>query len=73
MFENYHLSENAEIVTKKVPGKKSLELLGIQEKLESSNRSYLRGIPIAFESAKSATVKDVDGNIFIDFLSTIIY
>jgi len=25
MFENYHLSEGAKIVTKKVPGKKSLE------------------------------------------------
>jgi len=69
MFENYHLSESAKIVTKKVPGKKSLELLNMQEKLESSNRSYYRGIPIAFESAKGSTVKDVDGNIFIDFLS----
>ena len=69
MFEDYHFSEDVKIVTKKVPGKKSLELLGMQEKLESSNRSYPKRIPIAFESAKGATIKDVDGNIFIDFLS----
>lgn len=69
MFERYHFSENAKIVSKKVPGEKSLELLAKQEKLESKNRSYPRGIPVAFESAKGATLKDVDGNIFIDFFS----
>lgn len=69
MFEKYHLTENAKIVTKKVPGEKSLKLLAAQDELESKNRSYPRGIPIAFDSAKGATVKDVDGNIFIDFFS----
>ncbi len=69
MFEDYHFSEDAKIITKKIPGEKSLELLTEQEKLESKNRSYPRDIPITFESAKGATVKDVDGNIFIDFLS----
>jgi len=69
MFEDYHFSDDAKIISKKVPGEKSLELLAEQEKLESRNRSYSRGIPIAFESAKGATVKDVDGNIFIDFFS----
>jgi len=69
MFEDYHFSENAKIITGKVPGDKSLALLAEQDKLESKNRSYPRGIPIAFESAKGATVKDVDGNTFIDFFS----
>jgi len=36
MFEGYHFSEDVKIVTKKVPGKNSLELLSMQEKLESS-------------------------------------
>jgi len=69
MFEDYHFSEDAKIVTKKIPGNKSLELLSEQDELESKNRSYPKGIPIAFESARGATVKDVDGNIFIDFFS----
>jgi diaminobutyrate-2-oxoglutarate transaminase len=69
MFEDYHFSEDAKIITKKVPGEKSLDLLAEQEKMESKNRSYPRGIPIAFESAKGATVKDVNGNIFVDFFS----
>lgn len=69
MFEKYHLSENAKIITDSVPGKESLKLLEIQEKAESNNRSYPRGIPIAFDSAKGAIIKDVDGNQYIDFLS----
>ncbi len=69
MFEEYHYSENAKLVSPKIPGKKSLELLAEQEKLESRNRSYPRWIPIAFDSAKGATIKDVDGDIFIDFFS----
>jgi diaminobutyrate-2-oxoglutarate transaminase len=69
MFDDYHFSDDAKIISKKIPGEKSLELLDEQKKLKSRNRSYPWGIPIAFESAKGATVKDVDGNIFIDFFS----
>lgn len=69
MFEKYHLSENAKIITDSVPGKESLKLLEIQERLESNNRSYPRGIPIAFDSAMGAIIKDIDGNQYIDFLS----
>ncbi len=69
MFEKYHLSEKAKIITDSVPGKESLKLLKIQEKVESNNRSYPRGIPIAFDSAKGAIIKDIDGNQYIDFLS----
>lgn len=71
MFEEYHYSENAKLVSPKIPGKKSLELLAEQEKLESRNRSYPRWIPIAFDSAKGATIKDVDGDIFIDFFPVV--
>jgi len=69
MFSKYHLSENAKIITNSVPGKESLKLLEIQEKVESNNISYPRGIPIAFDLAKGAIVQDVDGNQYIDFLS----
>ncbi|MFA5248349.1 MAG: aspartate aminotransferase family protein [Patescibacteria group bacterium] len=69
MFDEYHLFDGAKIITNKIPGKKSKELLSAQDKLESRNRSYPRGIPIAYESAKGAIIKDVDGNIFVDFFS----
>ena len=69
MFEEYHFSENAKIITSKIPGPKSEELLIKQEELESNNRSYPRGIPIAFDKAKGASVTDVDGNMYLDFFS----
>lgn len=68
-FRNYHLSESQKIVTKSVPGKRSLKLLRIQAKLESNNRSYPRSIPLVFDLAKGAVVQDVDGNRYIDFFS----
>lgn len=69
MFEKYHFSENAKIVSSKIPGAKSRELLKKQEELESNNRSYPRGIPIAFDKAKGGSITDVDGNLYIDFFS----
>lgn len=69
MFEKYHFSENAKITTSKIPGPKSEELLRKQEEFESNNRSYPRGIPIAFDRARGASVIDVDGNVYLDFFS----
>lgn len=43
MFESYHLADNARIVTKKIPGPKSVELLEAQEELESNNRADSSG------------------------------
>ena len=40
-----------------------------QELLESRAVSYPRGIPIAFESGRGATIRDVDGNTYIDFFA----
>lgn len=68
-WENLHASSGAKIVTKSVPGPKSIALLKKQEELESNNRSYPRGIPVAFQSGRGAIIEDVDGNKFIDFLS----
>ncbi len=34
---------------------------------EGNAVSYSRGIPVALEEAKGVTLKDVDGNIYIDF------
>jgi diaminobutyrate-2-oxoglutarate transaminase len=70
MFSKYHLSENAKIITNSISGEESLKLLEIQEKVESNNISYPRGIPIAFDLAEGAIIQDVDGNQYIDFLSS---
>jgi diaminobutyrate-2-oxoglutarate transaminase len=49
------------------PGQKSKEFLDFQESSESSAVSYPRGLPMAVQRAKGATVEDVDGNVYIDF------
>ncbi|MGB8816153.1 MAG: aspartate aminotransferase family protein [Minisyncoccia bacterium] len=69
MFEKYHLSNNAQILTSSVPGQESLKLLIDQEKYESNNRSYPRDIPLAFDLAKGSILQDIDGNRYIDFTS----
>lgn len=68
-FTHYHLSDDARIITNEVPGPKSTQLLNKQDRLESNNRSYPRGIPIALERAEGSIIEDVDGNRFIDFFA----
>lgn len=50
-----------------VPGPRSSELLRRQAELESNARSYPRSVPIAIEEGFGATMKDADGNTFLDF------
>lgn len=54
-----------------VPGPKTRELLAKQRKLDSSAVAYPKDIPIAFEEGKGATVRDVDGNTYIDMFGGI--
>ncbi len=49
------------------PGQKSKEFLDFQTSSESSAVSYPKGLPMAVQKAKGATVEDVDGNVYIDF------
>lgn len=49
------------------PGPKSQEYLDHQASHESSAVSYPKGMPMAIERARGATVEDVDGNLYIDF------
>jgi diaminobutyrate-2-oxoglutarate transaminase len=65
-FEEMHF-EPAPALSGEVPGPRSRELLAEQEELESSARSYPRSVPIAIEAGRGATMRDVDGNTFIDF------
>ncbi|WP_020578723.1 aspartate aminotransferase family protein [Actinopolymorpha alba] len=52
-----------------LPGPRSADLLAHQEQWESSARSYPRHLPIALADGAGSYVRDVDGNVFIDFLA----
>ncbi|GAA2532627.1 diaminobutyrate--2-oxoglutarate transaminase family protein [Pilimelia columellifera] len=52
-----------------LPGPRSAEFLARQDRWESNARSYPRRLPIAIAEASGSYVRDVDGNVFIDFLN----
>ena len=53
------------------PGPKASALLKLQEKYESAAGLYPKSLPLALAEAKGSTVKDVDGNLFLDFYAGI--
>lgn len=63
--------EEAPRVVVKPPGPKSQELLARQRSLETRAVIYSKAFPFAIDSAKGATIKDVDGNLYVDWLSGI--
>jgi diaminobutyrate-2-oxoglutarate transaminase len=52
-----------------LPGPASKPLLERQEQRESNARTYPRRLPIAIKRASGSYIEDLDGNIFIDFLT----
>jgi diaminobutyrate-2-oxoglutarate transaminase len=50
-----------------IPGPRSRELLQAQAELESNARSYPRSVPIALARGRGATMRDADGNTYLDF------
>ena len=54
-----------------VPGPKTRDLLEKQEEIDSSAVAYPDDIPIAFEDGAGATVRDADGNTYIDLFAGI--
>jgi diaminobutyrate-2-oxoglutarate transaminase len=52
-----------------LPGPASKPLLDRQEQRESNARTYPRRLPIAIKRASGSYIEDLDGNIFIDFLT----
>ncbi len=65
-FDDLHF-QPAPALSGEVPGPRSREMLVEQDELESSARSYPRSVPVAIEAGRGATMRDVDGNTFIDF------
>jgi len=53
----------------KPPGPRSKELLSKQEELETRAVVYSKAFPFAIDSAENATIKDVDGNLYIDWVA----
>ncbi len=54
-----------------VPGPNSRTLLKRQREIDSDAVAYPRRVPIALEEARGATIRDVDGNTFLDFFAGI--
>ena len=54
-----------------VPGPESRRLLEKQEEIDSSAVAYPDDIPVAFKEAKGATLRDADGNTYIDMFAGI--
>jgi diaminobutyrate-2-oxoglutarate transaminase len=55
------------LLVTEIPGPKSKRAAERQARFETGSRVYSSIFPIAVEQAKGSTVKDVDGNIFVDW------
>ena len=55
----------------KPPGPRSKELLKKQEEFETRAVVYSKAFPFAIDSADNATIRDVDGNLYVDWVSGI--
>ncbi len=64
-----HREITAPRVRGSLPGPRSAELLERQARQESNARTYPRSLPIAIEAGSGSFVRDLDGNVFIDFLA----
>jgi diaminobutyrate-2-oxoglutarate transaminase len=67
-LETLSLSDAPRILTVP-PGPRSRALLERQARRESNARTYARGLPVALAEARGATLRDVDGNVYIDCLA----
>ncbi len=61
--------EKAPVIKETPPGKRSLEILKIQDEIETNARTYTKIFRFAVKEAKGATVKDVDENVYIDWFA----
>lgn len=68
LFEDFQFAP-APAVDGPLPGPRSRAMLAEQGRLESRARTYPRSLPIAMEAGLGATLRDVDGNTFIDFFA----
>lgn len=69
-FEKLSYEEAPKIIVKP-PGEKSKLLLNLQKQLETESVVYPKIFQMAIDSAKGATIRDVDGNYYIDWIAGI--
>lgn len=67
-FDGMHF-EPAPSLSGELPGERTRAMLAEQDELESNARSYPRAVPLAIEEGRGATLRDVDGNTFIDLFA----
>lgn len=68
-IDELHFSQEPDVGS--VPGEKTQQLLQRQREIDSSAVAYPNHIPIAFEEGRGATLRDADGNTFLDFFAGI--
>ena len=68
-IHDLHFAEEPSV--DQVPGPESRRLLKKQEEIDSSAVAYPDDIPVAFKEAKGATLRDADGNTYIDMFAGI--
>jgi diaminobutyrate-2-oxoglutarate transaminase len=65
-FKELHFADAPDI-NGRVPGPVSQQMLAEQAAIESNARSYPRSVPVAWAQGRGATIRDVDGNTYLDF------
>jgi len=58
--------DDAPKIRTKLPGPRSAEIIAKQSNLETKGIVYPKSFPVAWEAGKGATLRDADGNVFID-------
>ena len=69
-IHDIHFAQEPRVETG-IPGPQSRTLIERQRAIESNVVAYPRDVPIAPAEALGATVRDVDGNVFLDFFAGI--
>jgi diaminobutyrate-2-oxoglutarate transaminase len=68
-IDELHFTEEPDVDA--VPGPDSETLLERQQSVDSNAVAYPTRVPIALKEAKGATIRDADGNTFLDFFAGI--
>ena len=68
-IDELHFSQEPDVGD--VPGPSSKTLLEKQRAVDTNAVAYPRRVPVALDAAKGATIRDVDGNVFLDFFAGI--
>ena len=68
-IDELHFAQKPDV--DEVPGPKTRKQLERQREIDSGAVAYPENIPIAFEEGRGATIRDVDGNVYLDFFAGI--